>query len=307
MSRLSLSGLLLGGLLWAASAPAGGLPHLEWSGAHLAAIDPGSGRVLWSLEGPAVLFRPVTAGDQVFVSSRSGRLLALDARSGARRWVFRSGDDWIYPPVVSGGVLLVVARQSGLYGLDAADGRVLWHRTLPQEPTEAPLALAGRGAALALFDGRLLAVDPRGRTLWQTRLARPALNLSSDGRRLYAGGYDRRLRAFSVEDGRLLWATGLRERLVLPVVRYHGLGIAVTGRPALLAFEPASGHVLGEIRLQADVAALRRDGDRLQLRLRRRNKAVDYRVSLSAGRTNDSRAGSAPVRFSVVPAKEKLP
>jgi outer membrane protein assembly factor BamB len=60
------------------------------------AIDPETGRSVWTFP----LFRGsltdgvlATAGDVVFVASRDGNLIALDARTGTHLWHFQTGGD----------------------------------------------------------------------------------------------------------------------------------------------------------------------------------------------------------------------
>lgn len=90
------------------------------------ALDPATGRVLWSAPGSGTL---AVTGRAVYVLSGTGTafsLRALDPATGATLWtsppVAETGT--VSGPVVAGGVVYV--NGSHLYALDATDGTLLW-------------------------------------------------------------------------------------------------------------------------------------------------------------------------------------
>ena len=78
---------------------------------------------------------PVAAGGTVFVAvPDEHRVIALDAGSGAQRWVFTAGGRIDTPPTISEGLCLFGAHDGWIYCLDATDGELVWRfRTAPQE------------------------------------------------------------------------------------------------------------------------------------------------------------------------------
>ncbi len=89
------------------------------------------------------------------------RLVAIDVRTGAQRWRFRSQGRADFRLVRAGRILLVVSGDSTLDAIDVASGEVAWRWSDPGRLSLAPaitrdhaLAIAhqGEGAALLSFD-----------------------------------------------------------------------------------------------------------------------------------------------------------
>ncbi len=57
---------------------------------------------------------------------RSGRITQLDAASGAKKWVYRTGGHIFSSPAVAGGVVYIGSLESYLYALDVASGAKKW-------------------------------------------------------------------------------------------------------------------------------------------------------------------------------------
>jgi len=129
-----------------------------------------SAATLWgNMHGGGTLTTPAVAGGAVFVLSRLGSLLALDAESGEVRWTRPLSEElevglgpfgFCSSPVVSDGVLLVNAGKT--VALDPDTGALLW-RTRdygPSYATPEPFELEGR-KLLAVFNAAGLAVLER--------------------------------------------------------------------------------------------------------------------------------------------------
>ena len=229
-----LTRLLLIALL--ATASASGAATFEVNGDTLIVRTDAGGPVRWRLQTGHRLFEPVSDGRRLYVTGVWGRLLALDLTSGRRLWQLDTGDDWLYPPLVANHILVVVGRTSGLHGLDPATGARLWHRELESEPVFAPRAANDGTALLPLFDGTLVRFEPRsGRRLWR-RTTGPLLHLIAGNGLILADGYDARLRAYALDDGRLLWSLPLPDRLAGPPLIEGDLArvVPATGSPLLV-------------------------------------------------------------------------
>jgi outer membrane protein assembly factor BamB len=72
---------------------------------------------------------PVMVGDTIYAGNQSGRVVAMNARTGTRIWSARDG---AYSPVlVAGGSLFFISDRNELIRLDAGSGDRVWGTELP--------------------------------------------------------------------------------------------------------------------------------------------------------------------------------
>lgn len=150
----------------ATPAPDGGVIAGAKGGAVIAISPDGSRR--WSFT-PAGGFAGSVAlrGGAVFVGSRSGRLYALDASTGAEQWHFDSLAPVRRGPVANPAGPLFF-ESDALYAV-APDGNLAWSKTLPAK-TAVPLASDGVGGVFGPIGDRSAAVlNSDGTFKWTTR------------------------------------------------------------------------------------------------------------------------------------------
>ncbi len=179
-------------------------------------VDLETGEVLWkeSFAFPAV---PAAADTALVVVARGGRIVRLDAATGARRWEARlPGAGW-RPPVVrpAEGSVLVPVRPDSLVALDLATGKRVWGRSLGGLPWLAP---SGDPFAALTETGELMLLDP----LTGEPIARRDLGGAPAGPPIVFGesvsvalrdGRLLRLRAAGLE---IVWSRALASPLVTP-------------------------------------------------------------------------------------------
>lgn len=112
---------------------------------------------------------PVVDGNRIYAANQSGRLMALDARTGATLWTAREA---AYGPVWPvGGAVFLLSDQNRLIRLNASTGEAVWAQELPLFASERPRrqmeifpqhgpVLAGGRLWVASGDGPLRAFDP---------------------------------------------------------------------------------------------------------------------------------------------------
>jgi len=126
----------------------------------------------WSFQMPhEVLGSPAVSavspdGPMLFLGSKFGDLIALDARTGRQCWRRMTGN-WVDNSACCGLVgqrrlVFVGSNDYSLYALHAGDGSLLWRRPLGGEVYSAPCLFEHGGRALvaaACLDNRLYVVD----------------------------------------------------------------------------------------------------------------------------------------------------
>ena len=111
--------------------------------------------------------RPVIDRGRVFAASHSGRMVAIDLRSGERAWEQDIGST--HGPWVAGDYVYILSNDNELVCLTRNDGKVRWVRQLPsyedEKAKEDPIEWAGPvlgGDRLIVLssDGWALSVSP---------------------------------------------------------------------------------------------------------------------------------------------------
>ncbi|MEM9043376.1 MAG: PQQ-binding-like beta-propeller repeat protein [Pseudomonadota bacterium] len=163
---------ILGG---STAAIAGGLVVLPYSSGELLALDVGTGRSVWSAVltgGRRGLARssitditgdPTVAGPFVLAANQSGRLVAIDGRSGTRVWTRSLGATKPLWPVED--TLFMMSDLAELHRVNLRDGATLWITPLPafedEEDLEDPITYSGPIAV----GGKVIVTDSLG-NLW---------------------------------------------------------------------------------------------------------------------------------------------
>lgn len=153
---------------------------------------------------------PVIAGGTIYAANQSGRLVAVDRRTGDRKWTAHDGS---YSPVFPiGGSVFVLTDTAALKRLDAGDGSEIWSVELPEYKPggrrfrrgflEAyvyygPVVAGGR-LILAGSDGIMRTYDPAtGAALSTVEIpGGAASHVAIAGGRLYVVSGDGRLHAY---------------------------------------------------------------------------------------------------------------
>jgi outer membrane protein assembly factor BamB len=189
----------------------------------ISAYELDSGKLAWRNKTKLALSAGAGVGDGlVLAGSSEGRLVALDAETGKQLWVADVPSEVLAVPRVYDDIVIVQTVDGTISALKAQDGEHLWlyDRSVPVltlRGTSSPLVQGG--AVIAGFaNGKLVALDVRsGREVWSAAVAVPRgrtelqriVDLDADaviaGGVLYAGSYQGRLVAVSLQDGRIVW------------------------------------------------------------------------------------------------------
>ncbi|MFD1912343.1 PQQ-binding-like beta-propeller repeat protein [Halodurantibacterium flavum] len=189
-----------------------------------------NGATLWTrdMTPPAEAAARVSGGalaaadGRLFVATAFGRLVALDAATGAELWTQRFAAPVTAPPTVADGTVYVVATDNTAWALDAATGRERWQ--VSGTPSTAGFlggaapAVTQRLALLPYSSNELIAVLPgSGSRLWSTTVAgtRPGrawatvTDITGDpvieGNTVYVGNASGRVMALDLDNGTTRW------------------------------------------------------------------------------------------------------
>ena len=167
---------LLGG---ASPAVEGDIVAVAYSSGEIFALRTENGRVLWSdnlasarsLDAMTALAdirgRPIIDHGMVFAISHSGRMVAIDLRTGDRVWEQDIGGS--YSPWVAGDYIYVLTNDSSVVCLTRRDGRIKWVLDLPRYEDEKKKkdalewtgpVLAGDRLIVLGSDGEAISVSP---------------------------------------------------------------------------------------------------------------------------------------------------
>lgn len=141
--------------------------------------------------------RPVFASGIVYAIGHSGRLVAIEAKTGERLWT--QDVPGTQMPAISGTTMFVVDTQSQIRAIDGRSGQTLWTVKLPGGATWSGPALGSGKLWLTSSRGQLASVDAAtGRLLSNTKVSeRIYIAPIIAGGRLYVLADDGSLMAFN--------------------------------------------------------------------------------------------------------------
>lgn len=135
--------------------------------------------------GPYVM-APVAAGDAVFVSGKSGALMAINATNGQTLWKAKTDLDLTSGPGSDGETTAVAGEKGAIYAFDKS-GKQIWKKQVNGEVLSAPLV--GNGLVVVrTTDTRIIGLDAStGDRRWIYQRSQAALNLRAAMGMVYAG------------------------------------------------------------------------------------------------------------------------
>ncbi|MGA3371588.1 MAG: PQQ-binding-like beta-propeller repeat protein [Terracidiphilus sp.] len=162
------------------------------------------------------LSSPAVADGAVYFGSGDGHIYAVEARTGALRWSYKTGDVVHSSPAVSGGIVYAGSWDTYFYALNAATGALEWKfKTGEDSKTHLMMGIPGSPAVangtvfFGCRDANLYALDARtGALKWKIPndgswvVSSPAV---ADGVVYYTTSDSHRFQALDAESGKLLY------------------------------------------------------------------------------------------------------
>lgn len=229
----------------AAPAADSGVVVVQSVDGRLTGLAVADGKRLWNVDRsePALSLRgtatPVIVSDAVLTGFASGKIVAIDLRTGRLLWETPVAQpqgrseierliDVDVPLLVLGRTLLAAAYQGKIVAVDMESGRLLWSRDIS---TYSALAADRSNAYVSDARGHVYALDLRsGATVWKQdklqarRLSAPAVT----GDAVAVGDFDGYVHWLAREDGRFLARERAARAAVLAPLVADGASVYVT-------------------------------------------------------------------------------
>lgn len=190
-------------------------------GGELDAFDAASGRLRWRVRLGPTESSPLVAAGLVFVGDWDGLVHAVDARTGRRRWAFRTGGPVKGSLVLAGGRVVVGSYDGRVYALDARTGRLAWRAA-----GQARLGGAGR--------------------FYST----PAAAYG----RVYLGSTDGKVYSFGALSGKLRWSHGTGGYVYSSPAVWRGLVLVGSYDGSFYALDAATGELRWRFRANGPIS-----------------------------------------------------
>jgi outer membrane protein assembly factor BamB len=199
---------------------------------------------------------PVVVDKTLYVGSSDGKLYALDAVYGEKKWEFDTGGKIWTSPVVEGGVVYVSNYGRKLFAVSSTDGSLLWQMELPSSIASSP-AISGDNVFLGTFDNHLYAIDRTngkekwsfegGNWFWSTPIVKDGM--------VYAGCLDNKVYAIDASTGRQLWQFVADGPIVSKPVLANNLIVVASQTGAIYVLDSDKGNLVQSIQIGYPVMA----------------------------------------------------
>ncbi|OAV13397.1 outer membrane protein assembly factor BamB [Moraxella catarrhalis] len=221
--------------------------------------------IAWQYNAEDVITGGVGIDDQgsvAVIGTRSGKMIALDARTGAPRWTVELASSSLAPALISGDKVIVITNSGTIFGLDINSGATVWQYATQVPNTSVrgmakPLALDARTVLIGGADGRIHALDTMtGAPVWTRRVGLAMGSGEIDQLRdvdgtptvvdhyLYAASYSGQLAGFDMTTGRTMFVSELSSTKKLTTLADAVIGSSTDGD--VVAFNRMTGEKLWE-------------------------------------------------------------
>jgi len=227
------------------------------------ALDGDTGGLLWHFDGATSQYIEggVLSGGVFVIGNSDGNVYALDAESGAVRWIFETGHRvWATPLIVSD-VVYIGSLDRHLYALSLSNGEERWR--FPAEGVPAEGAFASTPALrddtlfIGAFDDHLYAIDAHtGEERWHFAgenwfWGSPVVYNDT----IYAADVNGNVYAVNIETGKQIWRQSLNAsvRAGLALTEDGSKLFVGSQEGALYALDTADGFSLWSVESEGQV------------------------------------------------------
>lgn len=231
----------------------------------VAALEPGSGKVIWQKNlGAPIRAAPTAAGDKLFVITVQGRFYCLSGGDGAELWVARGLPQQAAlttstSPAVDGDIVVVPYPSGDVMAFKIADGTPVWTENLARTRQTSQLASMSDAARPAIDGGTVFAVGHAGRMVaTQSKTGERLWSINVPGTQtpwvagdtVYVVDTHGQLMAVARTDGKTRWNAQLPDSKTWsgPVLAGGTLWL-VSNKGQLIGVDAATGRVGNQVSL----------------------------------------------------------
>ncbi len=266
-SMFTISGSSSGGGYGGGLAAEGGRLFVATGYGTVSALDPKTGKVLWTKSlGAPVRAAPTAVVDRVVVISADGRATALSANDGSELWSAKGVAEQASlmgspSPAIEGNLVVVPFPSGELLGLKLTDGEQIWNEGLSTTKGASAMGALSDAARPAIEGGVVFAAAHGGRTtalqartgerIWSAAVASTQGPVVA-GDNVFVAGANGQLVALNRRTGQTLWTAKLPDSNVWsgPVLAGGQLWL-VSGRGAMVGVDGATGRIVTQVSLGA--------------------------------------------------------
>ncbi|MBS0286171.1 MAG: outer membrane protein assembly factor BamB [Proteobacteria bacterium] len=154
---------------------------------------------------------PYVSGENVFAADHSGKVVALNNKTGKKLWSSNTGKKFSAGPTLVDNMLMLTTSDAKVVALDATSGHLLWETKVTSEVLASP---GGKNGIVLVHanDGSVSAINAKnGEKIWVVDQSTPSLTLhfSSSpvvvGERVLVGYSTGKLLALNLHSGVIEW------------------------------------------------------------------------------------------------------
>jgi len=120
-------------------APAGDRMYLSLKSGALLALTLETGDPIWTVMLPKPGNGILAVGDRIYIGSQDDRFYCLSAKNGDTVWLWKTGADVVGTAAIDSKHVYFVSLDNVLRALDRNSGSVRWQKSLPMRPSGGPL------------------------------------------------------------------------------------------------------------------------------------------------------------------------
>jgi outer membrane protein assembly factor BamB len=161
----------------------------------------------WECTGYTIASTPALWHEMAIVGDASGAVYGFDARTGEKKWTYKTKSAVYSTPAVTGELVIVPSTDGSIHALKAKTGKLAW-RYKTKRPIVASPAVAGDLVYIGSSEGKMRALrNDTGKLVWEHEGVRGFIETRPlvYEEKVIFGAWDQHLYALDAASGQLAW------------------------------------------------------------------------------------------------------